>query len=118
MANPENLVPNSMRSPSEVRANAAKGGRKSGETRRRRKTFKELMEIAFERKTMGGKSTMGEDVVAAMFEAALAGDVKAFVAIRDTIGEKPVEKVEGDLSGGFSITWDEAAAAKRAGNDE
>ena len=52
MANPENLVPNSMRSPSEVRANAAKGGRKSGETRRRRKTFKELMEIAFERKTM------------------------------------------------------------------
>ena len=43
MANEQNLIPNSMRSPSEVRANSRKGGIASGEARRKKR---ELAEIA------------------------------------------------------------------------
>lgn len=42
--NEQNLVPNSQRSPSEVRKNGKKGGIKSGEVRRQRKTQRELIE--------------------------------------------------------------------------
>lgn len=44
MANTDNLIPNSQRSPSEVRANGRKGGIASGEARRRSKSFKEAAE--------------------------------------------------------------------------
>lgn len=42
--NEQNLIPNSQRSPSEVRKNGKKGGIKSGEVRRQRKTQRELIE--------------------------------------------------------------------------
>ena len=45
MAGEENLIPMSERSKEEVRELAAKGGRKSGETRRRKKTMRENLEI-------------------------------------------------------------------------
>lgn len=48
MANEQNLVPNSKRSPSEVRENGAKGGKKSGESRRRKKTMKQVMDFLLE----------------------------------------------------------------------
>ena len=37
MANEKNLIPNSERSPSEVRENGKKGGQKSGEVRREKR---------------------------------------------------------------------------------
>lgn len=117
MANPENLVPNEKRTPSERRANAKKAGLASGAARRRRKTFKELLDIALQ-KELDGEGTYGEAVVASMIEAALAGDVKAFVAIRDTVGEKPVEKTSSEIAGGLSISWDQAAAAKAPSSEE
>lgn len=43
--NEQNLIPNSQRSPSEVRKNGKKGGIKSGEVRRQRKAQRELIEI-------------------------------------------------------------------------
>lgn len=45
MINQQNLIPNSMRSKEEVKANSAKGGRASGEARRRKKTFKQLAQL-------------------------------------------------------------------------
>lgn len=41
----DNLIPNNERSPSEVRKNGRKGGIASGETRRRKKTMRELAVI-------------------------------------------------------------------------
>lgn len=43
--NEQNLIPTNKRSKSEVRKNASKGGIKSGETRRQRKTQREQLEI-------------------------------------------------------------------------
>ena len=37
---------------------------------------------------------MQENIELALIAAARKGDVKAFLAIRDTIGEKPAEKIE------------------------
>ena len=46
--NENNLIPNSKRSPSEVRENGSKGGKKSGETRRRKKSMREKMKMLLE----------------------------------------------------------------------
>ena len=45
MANEQNLIPGNKRSQSEARENGRKGGKKSGEVRRKRKAMKEQMEM-------------------------------------------------------------------------
>lgn len=60
-----------------------------------RKTFKELLEIALalpSASANGGSNA--EEIVASMIRKAQSGDVKAFEAVRDTIGEKPTDKVD------------------------
>ena len=52
--NPENLKPNSERTPSERKKLASKAGRASGASRRRRKTFKELLEVALSMPSVEG----------------------------------------------------------------
>lgn len=56
-------------------------------------------------KTKQGDMTAAEALTMAIFEKALGGDVRAFEVIRDTIGEKPVEKKETEVSGGLVIKW-------------
>lgn len=97
--NEKNLVPNSERSPSELREMRKNGGKKSGETRRRKKALKSLMndllsgdivndEIYNRTIDMGcNDPTYGAAVVAAMVRQAALGDTKAFNAIVDLIGE-------------------------------
>jgi len=98
--NEQNLIPNSMRSKSEVRANSRKGGIKSGESRRRKKELKEIIEMMFEKEysMMEGKTEVkmsgAEAIAMKQMEKALKGDTKAFEVLRDTAGQKPVEKVE------------------------
>lgn len=86
MANSENLKPNSVRTPSERRENAKKAGIKSGEVRRARKTLKEELLLLLESGNTQNKISL------ALIKKALKGDIKAFEVIRDTIGEKPVDK--------------------------
>jgi len=85
--NPQNLIPTNRRSKEEVRKNAAKGGRKSGETRRARKTLRE------ELLAMLATGNTQNQMTLALLDKALTGDTKAYEVVRDTIGEKPVEKV-------------------------
>lgn len=90
--NEQNLIPNSQRTPTEVRENARKGGIRSGEVRRARKTLKEeLLLLLSEGDTQQRIST-------ALIEEALGGNkagsvTRAYEVIRDTVGEKPIEKV-------------------------
>ena len=88
MANEQNLIPNSKRSPSEVRKNGSKGGIKSGEVRRKRKTLREELLLLLETGNNQNKMSL------AMIEKAMKGDTKAFEVIRDTIGEKPREQLD------------------------
>lgn len=96
MANIDNLVPNSERSPDEVRENGRKGGIASGVARRRKKDLREaclaILETEITTKT-GDKMTGSEAMVAKLFQQAMKGNIKAFIALRDTAGQKPVEKL-------------------------
>ena len=87
MANNENLVSLADRTTSEKRAIASAGGKASGEARRKRKTLKEELLL------MLADGDTQQSVTLALIEKAMSGDTKAFEVIRDTIGEKPVDKV-------------------------
>ena len=101
MANEQNLIPNSERSPNEVRENARKGGIASGEARRRKKTLKEEL-IALLELEKEGKSNQ-ERMSLALLEKAQRGNTKAFEIIRDTIGERPKEELEFNQDKPFEV---------------
>ena len=87
LANTENLVSLADRTTEEQRAIASAGGKASGEARRKRKTLKEELLL------MLSEGETQQSVTLALIEKAMGGDTKAFEVIRDTIGEKPVDKV-------------------------
>lgn len=104
----DNLIPNSERTPQELKKMTKKGGKKSGEVRRKRKALRDLFksmlatplpntDLKAKIEAMGfsgeeenyntflGMTTLNE---------ALKGNMKAVELIRDTIGEKPKDKIE------------------------
>ena len=100
-----NLIPNSARSPEELREQTRKGGIASGESRRKRKTFREslltILSMAPDDPTMaehlqalGLDPTFQTAIDLAQAKAAARGDTDAARFIRDTIGEKPREELE------------------------
>ena len=91
MANEQNLKPVS--SKKEARERGRKGGLASGESRRKRKTLKEELLL------MLSDSDIQQKISLALINEAINGNnagsvTKAFEVIRDTIGERPVEKVQ------------------------
>jgi hypothetical protein len=85
--NPQNLIPTNKRSKEEARRISSNGGKKSGEVRRKRKALRE------ELLALLSAGNTQKNISLALIDQALNGNVKAFETIRDTIGEKPVEKV-------------------------
>lgn len=99
MANEQNLKSNSERTPKERIDLARKAGKKSGEARRAKKTMREMLEMLLEKQIenpdeKGKKQTTLEAISVSLIQKALLGNVRAFEVLRDTIGQKPVEKVE------------------------
>ncbi len=86
----ENLIPLSERTKEEQREIATSGGKASGEARRKKKIFKEAIE-----KQLG---TSIDDMIASMITQANKGNVQAISFLRDTIGEKPTDKVEAEIN--------------------
>ncbi len=95
MANEQNLekgVATQFKSGEEAAENGRKGGIASGESKRRRKTLKEELLLMLE------NEDVQRSVAAALINEATEGNnagsvARAFETIRDTIGEKPVDKV-------------------------
>lgn len=87
MAGTKNLIPLNKRTKEEQKAITTAGGKASGESRRARKTLKEELLLLL------SEGDTQKNVSVAMIQKALDGDTKAFEVIRDTIGEKPTEKV-------------------------
>ena len=95
MANEQNLIPQAHKLTVEE---ASKGGKKSAETRRERKTMRDalLMLLSEPLKGKDGQpteKTTQDAIIAGLVKRAIAGDTRAFGMIRDTIGEKPAEVV-------------------------
>lgn len=89
--NAKNLVPLNERPKSVQREIQQKGVEASKKARAERKTLKDTLLLLLEQKIKGTNTTYNEEISTALVTEAMNGNVKAFVAIRDTIGEKPVE---------------------------
>lgn len=93
MANEQNLRPGEHKLTVEEQK---MGGRASGEARRRKRDLRLALETIMERDYTaknGTAMTGAEAISLKLFEQAMKGNVKAFEMIRDTVGQKPVEKV-------------------------
>lgn len=75
-----------------------------------RRTFKEQADILLARINKETGKTGIEEITVAMMERALAGDVKAYTALRDTAGEKPAESL--DLNANVMTEADQALIEK------
>lgn len=92
----DNLIPLNKRTKSEQRMIATAGGKKSGEVRRQKKLLKDCFDILLDKEyenKQGSKQSGSEVLASVVFKKAMAGDLKAFEILRDTAGQKPVEKV-------------------------
>ena len=116
MANEKNLVPfTSEQSHEEAVKNGRKGGIASGESKRNRKMLRDCIDYLLERENamvldadgnpMSGAEQLAYNLfVKALEEPDTANAAKAFEVLRDTAGQKPVDKVQTmqtvvDLSG-------------------
>lgn len=84
------------RSGKQAAENGRKGGIASGVARREKKSLRKAMQVLMDADLTGkdGKTMTGTEAMAAKaFQAALKGDWKAWELVRDTAGQKPVDKV-------------------------
>lgn len=101
MANEKNLIPNSERTPEELREIAAAGGRASGAARRRKKSLKEAADLYLslpvtDRRVWNKLARDGVEpddvdnqmaVVAGLTMRAIKGDSKAAKVLFDLLGD-------------------------------
>lgn len=101
----ENLVPNEARTPEERRANARKAGQASGKVRKRQKVLRECLQAILHSpvpdaelqallEQNGVEGSYDNAMSLALIRKALTGDPKAFEVVRDTLGQKPLDRVE------------------------
>ena len=116
--NEDNLIPANKRTEEELRQMTRNGGLASVKARREKKKLREMVEIFGSLKVDKKNSRLMDDLgideeyhtrfmqgVVSLFSKANKGDVAAFNAIRDIIGEKPVDetKVTGSVQTDISI---------------
>ena len=111
----ENLIDPKDRTSEQLREMTRKGGIKSGEARRRKKTMREALEMLMyhtelkeqTKQMLKAEGISEEDfnhqmvITRSLIAKAESGDVQAYNAICGMIGEKPADKVE--MSGGQSM---------------
>ena len=110
-----NLIPFTQLTEEEQRALAVKGGKASGEARRRKKSLKDLANILLESQitdtskvaeiaanmgidTPSEDLTVGMSIMLSMALEAQAGNHKAAEFVRDTAGQKPVTDINLDAN--------------------
>lgn len=109
LMNEQNLKP--IRSTEEAKQKGSAGGKKSGEVRRERKKFKDIMDVFLsldvpDEEVKDFLKKMGIDdedmnlqtaIVYKQIDRAIQGDLEAAKFCRDTVGEKPSDKVEANV---------------------
>ena len=101
--------------PEQRAENGRKGALKATETKRRRKAMKETLEVLLDMPMKKGKVYTAEEIksfadlkgknitidqamMICLVQKALKGDLSAIAMVRDTVGEKPAEKVEATVT--------------------
>ena len=117
MANPNVKPPCtfSKMTPEQRAENGRKGALKAIETKRKRKAMKETLEVLLDMPMKRGKVYTAEEIksfadlkgknitidqamMVCLVQKALKGDLSAIGMVRDTVGEKPAEKVEATVT--------------------
>ena len=100
MANEENLIPNSMRTPEELREMTRKGGIASGKARREKATMRKTLEMMLEETSK--KGVPYKDLVTlGLITGAIKGNAQNYKTIVEMVGElqpdnseQPMLKIE------------------------
>ena len=92
MANEQNLRP--IRDSEVARALQEKSVQKRKENQEKEKTFKAMLLLALEKINEQTGKSCREEINDSIISKALSGDTKAYEVIRDTVGEKPTDKIE------------------------
>ena len=95
--NLKNTEATQFQSGSEAVEAGQRGGIASGEARRRKRDIRLALEALLEKDITdkkGNVMTTTEAIALKQIEKALKGDTKAFEVVRDTVGQKPTEKVD------------------------
>lgn len=95
MPNVKNLKP--VKSTKEARERGKKGGIASGKARKKRKALKEELLLLL------SQGNTQEKISLSLIKEAMKGNTKAFEVIRDTIGEKPMDKLEAGINSDINI---------------
>ena len=92
----------------QARERGRKGGLASAKARAEKKQLKELLELAL---SQPSDIVDGEDnytaITAALVQKAIQGDTKAYEVIRDTLGQKPTEQTQMDLTAKIEVDYGE-----------
>jgi hypothetical protein len=99
MANEQNLKP--IKTTERARELQEKAAQKQRENIARRKTLKETLLMMLE------EGDTQNNITLALLQKALNGDTKAYEVIRDTVGEKPTDKIEqsGELNNTITVKF-------------
>ena len=97
MANEQNLKNLKDRTPKERKEIAKKGAEATNKLKAQRKTLRE------ELLALLAKGDTQERLSLSVIQKALTGDTKAFEVIRDTIGEKPTDKLQVNQDKPFEV---------------
>ena len=94
MANEQNLVKGD-EAHKLTAEDQSKGGKKSGEVRRRKKLLREYLEDVLNNKVnvKGKEIDSAEAITIKLVQQAMKGNVKAYTTIRDTLGQAPVQGI-------------------------
>lgn len=109
MANEKNLIPLNQRSKEAQREIQEKGRKANKKKCEERKTLKEELLLLLSQNKAQEKMSL------ALIEKATNGDTKAFEVIRDSIGEKPTDKIEQNANVTAEITVKFADGAEKWG---
>ncbi len=91
-----NLIPQSERTKEEQRRIARQGGIASGKARAEKRDLRKALELLLEQTYTDKKGvtrTGAQAITEKLFSEVMKGNVRAFEVLRDTVGQKPVEKV-------------------------
>lgn len=95
--NINNLIKNEDLTPEQRRENARKAGLASAEAKKKRKTLREELLALLETEQYQKRISLS------LIKQAVDGNTKAFEVIRDTVGEKPGDKLELEQSKPFEV---------------
>ena len=85
-----NLIPVTQRTKEEARQISRKGGKKSGEARALKKTFKETAKAKCTPEVL-------DKITGRIIQMAMAGNLNAFKILREMLGEDPRHEIQKEL---------------------